>query len=110
MGGRIARAKKLIAFLQTEMGVNKIRFPGTSAIGIKPVSREGSERLLRAAFDYAIRPPAQEREHGPQGQHHEVHRGRVPRLGLRPGQTRIRRPRELAGTTAEAKPPAARFC
>ncbi len=50
-----SEAKKLIAFLQTEMGVSKIRFPGSSAIGIKPVSREGSERLLRAAFDYAIR-------------------------------------------------------
>jgi isocitrate dehydrogenase len=47
-------AKKIIAFLQNEMGVKKIRFPGTSGIGIKPVSREGSERLLRAAFDYAI--------------------------------------------------------
>jgi isocitrate dehydrogenase len=49
------QAKKVIAFLQNEMGVKKIRFPGTSGIGIKPVSREGSERLLRAAFDYAIR-------------------------------------------------------
>jgi len=48
-------AKKLIAFLQNEMGVKKIRFPASSGIGIKPVSREGSERLLRAAFDYAIR-------------------------------------------------------
>jgi isocitrate dehydrogenase len=47
-------AKKIIAFLQNEMGVKKIRFPATSGIGIKPVSREGSERLLRAAFDYAI--------------------------------------------------------
>src|SRR3954454_13272176 len=47
-------AKKVIAFLQNEMGVNKIRFPGTSGIGIKPVSREGSERLIRAAIDYAI--------------------------------------------------------
>ncbi|MES1205666.1 MAG: NADP-dependent isocitrate dehydrogenase [Pseudomonadota bacterium] len=50
-----AEAKKVIAFLQTEMGVNKIRFPATSGIGIKPVSREGSERLIRAALDYAIR-------------------------------------------------------
>jgi isocitrate dehydrogenase len=49
------QAQKLIAFLQNEMGVKKIRFPATSGIGIKPVSREGSERLLRAAFDYAIR-------------------------------------------------------
>jgi isocitrate dehydrogenase len=48
-------AQKVIGFLQTEMKVNKIRFPATSAIGIKPVSREGSERLIRAAFDYAIR-------------------------------------------------------
>ena len=48
-------AQKLIAFLQNEMGVKKIRFPSTSGIGIKPVSREGSERLIRAALDYAIR-------------------------------------------------------
>jgi isocitrate dehydrogenase len=45
---------KLIAFLQDEMGVKKIRFPQTSGIGIKPVSREGSERLIRAALDFAI--------------------------------------------------------
>src|SRR5678809_1198029 len=48
-------AKKVIAFLQNEMGVKKIRFPGTSGIGIKPVSREGSERLIKAALEYAIR-------------------------------------------------------
>ena len=47
-------ARKLIAFLQTEMGVTKIRFPATSAIGIKPVSREGSERLVRKAIQYAV--------------------------------------------------------
>ncbi|MEB2346947.1 MAG: NADP-dependent isocitrate dehydrogenase [Deltaproteobacteria bacterium] len=47
-------ARKLIAFLQDEMGVTKIRFPATSGIGIKPVSREGTERLLRAALDFAI--------------------------------------------------------
>ncbi len=46
--------KKLIAFLQNEMGVKKIRFPETSGIGIKPVSSEGSERLTRAAIQYAI--------------------------------------------------------
>ena len=50
-----AEAKKVIAFLQNEMGVKKIRFPETSGIGIKPVSREGSERLIRAALDYALR-------------------------------------------------------
>jgi len=48
-------AKKVIAFLQNEMGVKKIRFPDTSGIGIKPVSREGTERLIRAALDYALR-------------------------------------------------------
>ncbi|VVD80537.1 NADP-dependent isocitrate dehydrogenase [Pandoraea terrigena] len=47
-------AKKLIAFLQDEMGVTKIRFPKTSGIGIKPVSREGTERLVRKAIQYAI--------------------------------------------------------
>jgi isocitrate dehydrogenase len=47
-------AKKIIEFLQTEMGVTKIRFPDTSGIGIKPVSREGTERLVRAAINYAI--------------------------------------------------------
>ncbi len=47
--------KKVIQFLQNEMGVSKIRFPETSSIGIKPVSKEGSERLIRAAIEYAIR-------------------------------------------------------
>jgi len=47
-------AKKLIKFLQDEMGVRKIRFPATSSIGIKPVSKEGTERLVRAAMRYAI--------------------------------------------------------
>ncbi|MEO1204238.1 MAG: NADP-dependent isocitrate dehydrogenase, partial [Pseudomonadota bacterium] len=46
--------QKLIHFLQTELGVNKIRFPASSGIGIKPVSREGSERLVRKAIQYAI--------------------------------------------------------
>ena len=47
-------AKKVIKFLQDEMGVKKIRFPATSGIGIKPVSREGTERLVHAAIKYAI--------------------------------------------------------
>jgi isocitrate dehydrogenase len=47
-------AKKLIKFLLEEMKVTKIRFPNTSGIGIKPISREGSERLIRAAINYAI--------------------------------------------------------
>jgi isocitrate dehydrogenase len=48
-------AKKLINFLQKELNVKTIRFPETSGIGIKPISREGSERLIRAALDYAIK-------------------------------------------------------
>ena len=46
--------KKLIAFLQNEMGVTKIRFPDTSGIGIKPVSEEGTRRLVRKALQYAV--------------------------------------------------------
>ncbi|HEY1329683.1 MAG TPA: NADP-dependent isocitrate dehydrogenase [Casimicrobiaceae bacterium] len=49
-----AQAKKVIDFLVNEMGVRKIRFPATSGIGIKPVSREGSDRLIRRAIRYAI--------------------------------------------------------
>ena len=48
------QAKKLIRFLIDDMGVKKIRFPNTSGIGIKPVSREGTERLVRKAIQYAI--------------------------------------------------------
>ncbi|MEW5838034.1 MAG: NADP-dependent isocitrate dehydrogenase [Pseudomonadota bacterium] len=47
-------AKKVIEFLQKEMGVTKIRFPETSGIGIKPVSAEGTKRLVRKAIQYAI--------------------------------------------------------
>ena len=47
-------ARKVINFLMTDMGVTKIRFPQTSGIGIKPVSREGTERLVRKAIQYAI--------------------------------------------------------
>lgn len=47
--------KKVVDFLQNEMGVNKIRFPETSGIGIKPVSQEGTERLVRAAINYALK-------------------------------------------------------
>jgi isocitrate dehydrogenase len=48
------KAKKVIEFLMKEMGVKKIRFPNTSGIGIKPVSSEGTERLVRKAIQYAI--------------------------------------------------------
>ncbi len=46
--------KKVIDFLQNEMGVDKIRFPETAGIGVKPVSKEGTERLVRAAINYAL--------------------------------------------------------
>ena len=48
------RAQRLIDFLSKELGVQKIRFPETSGIGIKPISREGTERLVRKAIQYAI--------------------------------------------------------
>ncbi|MDZ7812807.1 MAG: NADP-dependent isocitrate dehydrogenase [Ideonella sp.] len=51
---RSEKAQKLIAFLRDEMGVTKIRFPETSGIGIKPVSQQGTERLVRKAIQYAI--------------------------------------------------------
>jgi isocitrate dehydrogenase len=47
--------KKVIDFIQNEMGVKKIRFPETSGIGIKPVSSEGTERLVRGAIEYALK-------------------------------------------------------
>ncbi len=47
-------ARKIIKFMREEMGVTKIRFPDTSSIGIKPISREGTERLVRQAIQYAI--------------------------------------------------------
>ncbi|MCP3762495.1 NADP-dependent isocitrate dehydrogenase [Domibacillus sp. A3M-37] len=47
--------KKVIEFLKNEMGVNKIRFPETSGIGIKPISKEGTERLVRSAINYALK-------------------------------------------------------
>ncbi len=46
--------RKVVDFLQREMGVKKIRFPETSSIGVKPVSREGTERLVKSAIEYAI--------------------------------------------------------
>ena len=47
-------AKKLLKFLQEELNIKKIRFPETSSFGIKPVSKDGSERLIRSAIEYAI--------------------------------------------------------
>ena len=49
-----AEAKRVIDFLQNEMGVDKIRFPGTSGLGIKPVSQEGTARIVRAAIKLSL--------------------------------------------------------
>lgn len=49
-----SETKQVIAFLQKNMGVNKIRFPESSSIGIKPISKEGSERLIRSTIEYAL--------------------------------------------------------
>lgn len=49
-----SEAKQVIAFLQKNMGINKIRFPESSSIGIKPISKEGSERLIRSTIEYAL--------------------------------------------------------
>ncbi len=53
-GAETQEAHRVISFLQGEMGVSSIRFPQTSAIGVKPVSEEGSKRLIRSAIEYAI--------------------------------------------------------
>src|SRR5262249_46400887 len=76
-----ANAKKVIAFLQGEMSVQKIRFPETSGIGVKPVSREGTERLVRRAMQYAIE---NGREWGTPGHKREIMKctqGAVPGWG-----------------------------
>ena len=59
-------------------------------IGLKPISYLGTERLVHSAIELRDRQQAQERDAGAQGQHHEVHRGRVPRLGL-PGREGVLR-------------------
>ena len=90
-------AKKVIAFLQNEMGVKKIRFPETSGIGIKPVSREGTERLS-APRSSTRSAQAQERDARAQGQHHEVHRGRASATGAtRSSRREFARPRRRLG-------------
>ena len=66
---------KLIDFLQDEMGVDKIRFPSTSGIGIKPISKEGTARIVRAAIKCAIDNDRKSVTFSPQGEHNEIHRG-----------------------------------
>ena len=82
-------AKKIISFLQNDMGVKKIRFPNTSGIGIKPISREGTERLVRIGNPLWPGSRSPQCGSGTQGQHHEVHRRCLSRLGLRSGGSRF---------------------
>jgi len=74
-------AKKVIAFLQNEMGVTKIRFPNSSSIGIKPVSKEGSERLIRASMRLRHREQPQERDPRAQGQYPKYTEGMFMKWG-----------------------------
>ena len=78
------------ASMPTDPGEQKVEV----GIGIKPVSKLGTQRLVYAAIEYAIKHKPQERDDRPQGEHHEVHRGGVPRLGVRAGQGRVRRRRD----------------
>jgi isocitrate dehydrogenase len=64
----------------------KIRFPDSSGIGMKPVSQEGTQRLVRAAIQWSLDQQTQVGHPGAQGQYHEIHRRRVPQLGLRSGR------------------------
>ena len=65
-------AKKIIDYLQTEMKVDRIRYTDECGIGIKPVSRKGSQRLIRAAIEYATMIAA--RDPRPQRQYYEIYR------------------------------------
>ena len=80
-----------------------------SGIGIKPISVTGSKRLVRMAIQYAIEHKRKQRDAGAQGQHHEVHGGRLPRLGLRAGEARSSAtrssPRTSSGTSTSGKMP-----
>ena len=84
-------ARKVIAFLQDEMGVRKIRFPETSSIGIKPVSREGTERLVRKAIRYALDNGRTSVTLVHKGNIMKFTEGAFPRLGLRARRARVRR-------------------
>ena len=75
-------ARKVVHFLREEMKAN---LHDDQAIGIKPMSRRATQRLVRLALRYAHRPRARQRHFRPQGQHHEVHGRRVQRVGLRAG-------------------------
>ena len=104
-------AKKVIDFLIREMGVKKIRFPATSSIGIKPVSREGTERLVRKALQYAIDNDRKSMTIVHKGNIMKFTEGRLPRLGLRAGAAGVRRAadrRRTVDASSRTRSPAAR--
>ena len=75
-------ANKVKAFFKDEMGVTGIRFPETSSIGVKPVSIEGTERLVRASIEYAIAQQRPSCNVSSQRQHHEIHRRQIQIVGV----------------------------
>ena len=87
-------AKKIIEFLKKEMGSD---IHADSGIGIKPISETNTKNLVRSAIKYAIENDKKTRDPGAQGQHHEIHRGGLPRLGLRARQERVRRRHDHRG-------------
>jgi hypothetical protein len=84
--------------------LGKRQIPAGSGIGIKPVSKAGSQRHIRKAIQHALRAGGRQapRDPGAQGQHHEIHRGLLPRLGLRAGHQRI--PGRLRDRAGELDP------
>ncbi len=94
MGAGNARScARLIEFLNKDMlkgGKKQIRLD--SGVGIKPISVTGTKRLVRMAIQHALENKLQDRDPGPQRQHPEVHRRRVPQVGIRTRHRRIPRP------------------
>ena len=96
-------AAKLIEFLNKDMlkgGKKQVRLD--SGVGIKPISITGTKRLVRMAIKFALRERTQERHPGAQGQHPEVHRGRLPQVGLRTGDRGV--PRQSRDRARELDP------
>ena len=93
-------AKKVLDFLKATFPKlhGKIRFPESAAIGIKPVSREGTRAPGAGGPASTPSQQAEEPHPRPQGQHHEVHRGRLPHLGVRAGRARVRGRRPTPGS------------
>ena len=105
--GRGAQAHRLPAAASWRSPASA--FPASSGIGIKPVSKEGSQRLIRKAIQYAIEQRSRLGDAGAQGQHHEVHGRRLPQLGLPAGAGGVRRQgRSAAGPWLSFPEPAHR--